>query len=711
MVREGGLNMVVLDEAMLGNPIRLEAVDRARRTLPGRIGHPDDVAALAARLLGAPIAAITLVGDADEQILGMYGVPEPFRSTRLVPMSHSVCKYAVCTDHVVICGDMAADPDPEINDHPLTSTYGVRAFLTVPIRNADDRPIGSLTVLDGRTRDWSGEQADTLMTIAETMLSPAGTEVTDLDDGAFLGALLQSMDAGVVACNAAGRVVFANKAMREAQGVSPDGPLPDDFQERTVAVLSGPDHRPMPWEETPLIRALRGEQVLSEDVHAQLPGHRSRVFGTTARPIVGGNGRLLGAVAVAHEVTAIRRAERFRACHIAVEHVLKRAAAPHEAAPEVLRAVTGTLGWPAAELFLIDEATGSLEAVGHWDSSGFDPDGFFGHTPIPGEGITGRAWQTGRAIWVPDIALSKDLRTEHERERVEICLRRGVRTALAVPVRDGGTLFGVLTCYAGTQEYEPDLLTVLLDGVAAQIGVFVSRRRGEELGRQLARAQSDFVDLVGHELRTPLTSITANATMLAEDSGGLDPDGQQMTKVIARNAAALQRIADTLLDLAGLDSGHLVLDRRDLDFASLIADAVTAARHGADRLTLVTELPASLVLPADAGRLRQVADDLLSNAIRYSPPGAPVHVKLRAEGSMAELCIADQGIGTPADERARVFDRFFRGSNVRHQGTSGSGLGLSLARAIVLQHGGTIRLEDNRPTGTVVRVRLPLELT
>ncbi|BBH68942.1 hypothetical protein ACTI_56270 [Actinoplanes sp. OR16] len=701
--------MVMLDEAVLGNPVRLEAVEQAMRTLPGRIGHPDDVATLAARMLSAPMAAVTLVGDDEEHILGMHGVPEPFRSSRRVPMSHSVCKYAVSADSVVLSADMTAERDPGLSEHPLVREYGVRTFLTVPIRNGDDRPIGSLTVLDGRPRHWSGADADTLVTIADTLVVTAGVEVAALDDGAFLGALLQSLDAGVIACDAAGTVVFVNKAMREVRGLPPDGPLPDDYQDRTATVLTGPDERPMPWEQTPLIRALRhGEHIPSEDVHAKLPGHRSRVFGTTARPIVDSGGRLLGAVSVAHEVTALRRAERFRACHIAVEYVLKKATDAREAAPEVLRAVTGTLGWPAAELFLIDDATGSLEAVGHWDSSGFDPDGFFGHTPVPGEGITGRAWKTGRAIWVPDIALSRDLRTEHERERVEICLRRGVRTALAVPVRDGGTLFGVLTCYAGTQEYEPDLLTVLLDGVAAQIGVFVSRRRAEELGRQLARAQADFVDLVGHELRTPLTSITANATILAEEAAGLDADCRQMAKVIARNAAALQRIADTLLDLAGLDSGHLVLDLREIDFASLVAESVTAARRGADRLTLVTQLPAGLLLPADAERLRQVVDDLLSNAIRYSPPGAPVHVTLRAEGTMAELCIADQGIGTPADERARVFDRFFRGSNVRHQGTSGSGLGLSLARAIILQHGGTIRLEENRPSGTVVRVRLPL---
>ncbi|WP_433795399.1 ATP-binding protein [Actinoplanes sp. CA-252034] len=529
-----------------------------------------------------------------------------------------------------------------------------------------------------------------------------------LDDGAFLGALLQSMDAGVLACGGDGRVVFANRAMREIAGIAPDGPLPADFEDRVIRHLATPDRRPMTRAGNPLMRALHGEHVVSEDVLVSRPGHRVRIFDTSAQPIPGPAGTPLGAVAVAHEVTALRRVERFRNCHIAVEHVLKHSTTAAEAAPRLLRAVTTTLGWPCAELFLIDGATGLLQSVGHWDSAGLEPEGFFGHTPQWGQGITGRVWAAGRPIWMPDIGLRSELRTAHERERVEICLRRGVRTALAVPVRDGDTLLGVLACYAGTQEYEPDLLTVLLDGVAAQVGIFVAQRRAEDLSRQLARAQGDFVNLIGHELRTPLTSITANATLLAEETAGLDPEIREMSGTIARNAGALQRIADTLLDLAGLDSGHLGLDLRDVDLASLVADAVTCLRHSGGRLTLVTEVPAELRLPCDEVRLRQVVDDVLSNAVRYSPPGAPIHVRLREADAMAELYIADSGIGTPEGEHVRVFDRFFRGSNVRHQGSTGSGLGLSLARAIVLLHGGTITLSDNRPSGTVVRIRLPL---
>lgn len=529
------------------------------------------------------------------------------------------------------------------------------------------------------------------------------------DNDAFLGALLEGLSAGVVACDAAGQVVFVNRAMREIRGFPQEGPVPEDYVASSEKVLAGPDMRPMPWGQTPLMRALRGEHIVAEDVLIRCPGEPVRVFACTAQPIYDAGNRVLGAVAIAHEVTALRRAERFRACHLAVEHVLKRANTVQAAAPDVLRAVSVTLGWPCAELFLIDEtAGGGLQSVGHWDASETAPDGFFGHAPRRGEGITGRVWENGRAIWVPDIGSERSLRSPYERERVEICIERGIRTVLAVPVHDGTTLLGVLTCYAGAQERHEDLLTVLMDGVAAQIGVFVALRRAEELARQLARAQSDFVDLMGHEMRNPLTSITANATILAEEAAGMDHDGRQMARTIARNAATLQRIADSLLDLAGLDGGHLTLDRRHLDLTVLVNDAVAAA-CGAGRCAAVsTDLPAELHLIGDPDRLRQVLDDLLANAIKYSPPGAIIRITLHSDEITAELRIADSGIGTPEGERDRVFDRFFRGSNVRHQGTHGSGLGLSLARAIVHLHGGTIRLAGNQPSGTVVCVRLPL---
>jgi PAS domain S-box-containing protein len=791
---------------------------------------------MAARLLGAPMAAVTLVGRDEQFFAGSHGLPLSLTSGGRASIAYSVCKYIVIRDHPASCGDMLHDESRELREHLLLTEYGIRAFLGVPVRDTADRLVGSMTVLDTAVRQWTDDELATLLEIAELLRPPgiadavadfatldssalldsvqeaflavnpdgvvvgfnraaqdllgyapaevcgrhldddllpdydgqpiaaaldrvftAGTArpvlrqvsvrrrdgrrltvaaslsvvrgaagalacvfLTDLSqqsaaeelaerNSGFLAALLDSLSVGVVACDHAGQVVVMNRALRETQGLPATGPLP-----ATAAwVLHDAGMRQMPWERTPLMRAFRGERVDAVDLLTKVPGERVRIFATTAQPILAGDGRQLGAVAVAHEVTAMRRAEQFRACHLAVQEVMRSANTEAGAAPGVLRAIGTALGWPCAELFLIEEATGQLRSAGHWDASGHDVDGFFGDAPIRGAGVTGRVWQTGRAVWVADIADSPDLRTRHEQAAVQAWLRRGIRTALAVPVRDGGTLLGVLTCYAGAHEVHEELLTVLLDGVAAQIGVYVALRRAEQLARQLTRAQDDFIALVGHEMRTPLTSIVANVTMLDEDAGTLDADHRLMLRSVARNAATLRATLDKLLDLAGLDSGYLSLTPGSVDLAAVVTQAVATARHAAAEIGVLlhTDLPPRLRVGGDAGRLRQVVDDLLCNAVRYSPLGGQVHIELRADQDMAELLVVDCGIGTPAEERDRVFDRFFRGSNVRHQGTAGSGLGLSLARAIVRLHGGMIQLTANEPIGTVVRVRLPLPIT
>ncbi|GGN49736.1 PAS domain S-box-containing protein [Actinoplanes campanulatus] len=614
-----------------------------------------------------------------------------------------------------VCGRRLDDTPfrPEYGDQPISAALG-RLFSARPKRPV----VRKLTV---RHSDGRRLETRAAMSVVHGSAGPlACVFVTDLSSlaaaedaverhNAFLTALLDSLSVGVVACDDIGRVILVNREMRRVHNDPEDGPVPADVSVTHPKHLFDMDLNPVVWEQTPLMRAWRGERLAAEDVVIRVPGRRSRVFATTAQPITGRDGRRLGAVTVAHEITEQRHADRFRVCHREVEQALRRSTSIAEAAPAILRAVTGALGWPRAELFLIDEPSGSLRSVGGYSTTGTDTDGFFGHDPVRGRGITGRVWESGEALWVADISRSADLVTARERELVEICVRHGIRTVLAVPVRDGGIVLGVLTCYAVSPEVHEDLFTLLLDGIAAQIGVYVALRRAEELARQLTRSQNDFLDLVGHELRTPLTSITANATMLAEEATGLDDEQRQMLAVVARNTTVLQHIVDTLLDLAALDSGHHELHRAAIDLVTVVTEAVAAYRPRAvgTGVRLYADLPERLRADGDAVRLRQLVDDLLSNALKFSPAGGDVQVTLRAVDHLAELCIADNGIGTPEPERDEVFNRFYRAGNVRHQGIPGFGLGLARARTIVRLHGGEISLRQRRPTGTVVCVRLP----
>ncbi len=394
----------------------------------------------------------------------------------------------------------------------------------------------------------------------------------------FLDALLDSLEVGVIACDDAGQIVLMNRPVREVLDLAEGDWSPAEYTRTSAVAVQDSGGRPIPFADTPLRRAWLGGELVEDDIHVRIPGRRARILATTARRVVGSNGRALGAIAVSHEVTALRRAERFRACHVVVQQHLRAADSVVEAASGVLEAVATTLGWPGAELWLIDESTGRLESVGQWNAPGTDFTEILGQRIERGFGVTGRVWETGKAIWVPEIGVTSELQTPAERVRAEACIRQGIHTVLGVPVHDAGTMLGVLTCFAGAPEQHEDLLTVLLDGVAAQIGVYVALRRVEELGRQLTRAKDDFITLVSHEMRTPLAAIVGNASMLAEDLAGLDPDRRHMVASVERNANALSGVVDQLLDLAGLDSGYLALALERIDLAEIVTAALAEAR-------------------------------------------------------------------------------------------------------------------------------------
>jgi signal transduction histidine kinase len=270
----------------------------------------------------------------------------------------------------------------------------------------------------------------------------------------------------------------------------------------------------------------------------------------------------------------------------------------------------------------------------------------------------------------------------------------------------------VLTAFADTIEDPEDELVALMSGIAAHIGQFLEHRLVEDLQRQLVRSKDEYLALIGHELRTPLTSISAYTELLREaDTATLAADGPAMLEVIDRNTAQLRRIIDELLELSALDTGHAPVQAAPVDLADLLRDAVAAARTTIDggALTIGTDLPDRLVLPGDQRRLRQIVDNLLGNAVKYSPDGGRITVRLRTAGRAAELTISDTGIGVSPEEREQMFARLYRTSRARDRAIPGNGLGLALARAVVERHHGAIELAAHEGPGTTVRVRLPLD--
>lgn len=218
-------------------------------------------------------------------------------------------------------------------------------------------------------------------------------------------------------------------------------------------------------------------------------------------------------------------------------------------------------------------------------------------------------------------------------------------------------------------------------------------------------AKDEFLASVSHELRTPLTSILGYLD-LALDEEGLDPGVEQCLTVAKRNARRLLTLVGDLLTIA---SGSLTISPRPADLNDVAATSISAAQpHAAAAgITLELESTGPATGRFDPDRLGQAIDNLVSNAIKYTPEGGTVTVRVSAAGQDLRCEVTDTGIGMTEDELAQAFTRFFRAANAHSSAIPGAGLGLAITRSIVENHRGTISLSSSRGKGTTAVLTLP----
>jgi PAS domain S-box-containing protein len=294
--------------------------------------------------------------------------------------------------------------------------------------------------------------------------------------------------------------------------------------------------------------------------------------------------------------------------------------------------------------------------------------------------------------------------------------------AIAVPIattaQDGGAVAGFLVVGLNPHRRLDDDYGGFLELVAHQIGAGLvsagsyeaERRRAEALA-ELDRAKTDFFSNVSHEFRTPLTLITGPLAELRA-SGVLDGDARlrEELDVIERNAERLGRLVTTLLDFSRIQAGRIDARYEPVDLAATTAELASVFRSAVHRagLTFTVDCPPlGTAVHVDREMWEKVVLNLLSNALKFTFEGG-ITVRLRRVDGAAELTVADTGIGVPAEELPRLFERFHRVPATRGRSGEGTGIGLAMVRELIGLHGGAIDVESTPGAGTTFTVRIPL---
>lgn len=227
--------------------------------------------------------------------------------------------------------------------------------------------------------------------------------------------------------------------------------------------------------------------------------------------------------------------------------------------------------------------------------------------------------------------------------------------------------------------------------------------------RRLETVRRDFVANVSHELKTPLTSITGYVeTLVREPAAG--PDQRRFLEVVLSNARRMQRLVDDLLDLARLESGAWKPQREPVDATLVARDAWTPRANVASGRRIRFEVTAAGAAPhlsADPSALRQILGNLFDNALRHTPDGGAISVRVHVAERETEIAVADTGTGIAAEHLPRIFERFYRADPGRARAEGGTGLGLSIVKQLVEGHGGRVEAESVLGQGTAIRLHFP----
>jgi PAS domain S-box-containing protein len=399
------------------------------------------------------------------------------------------------------------------------------------------------------------------------------------------------------------------------------------------------------------------------------------------------------------------RTDQYREVQLAVAGVLAQSPSVQDAVPRVVEALAKGLEWEVgAHWGVVDSNTLSCDTF--WARPKFDAGSLESLSRElslkAGEGLPGRVLATRLPQMVDDI-------DEHDDTiRTEVAVESGLRACIAIPLVKESDLVGVIEMFATEGRPLDEELMQVLAVISSQVGQFIARRAAEE---QSERIKDEFFSLVSHELRTPLTSVIGYTDMLAKKEGAkLSDQGRKMIDVIKRNAKREMRLVGDLLLLVRIEGGRFELLPGVVELPQIAAQSVEAAGPAAEKMGIRLSLKSDPVpaFEGDPDRIGQVIDNLLTNAIKFTYGDGEVAVSVTQEGERAVIEVADTGRGISQEDQSRLFERLYRASSATEDHVPGTGLGLTIVKAITEAHDGEISVHSELGQGTTFQIHLPM---
>ena len=257
--------------------------------------------------------------------------------------------------------------------------------------------------------------------------------------------------------------------------------------------------------------------------------------------------------------------------------------------------------------------------------------------------------------------------------------------------------------YADADQRRRIYLTLLLLVFMLLVAGTYITARAVKRDLEVARLKNDFVATVSHEFRSPLTAIRQLSELLERGRAPTEEKRREYYGLISRESARLSRLVENLLDFSRIEEGRKRYHFERLETADWLRELLSETQPANVTVSIPPALPAVL---GDRVALASAVENLLDNAVKYSPPGAPVICEAGTDGRVVTISVLDRGYGIAPEDCAHVFERFYRGGGEISRQVKGAGVGLSLVRQIVEAHGGTVDFDSRMGEGSVFRIRL-----